>query len=94
MMEIEQAVKNGDYYFTIHGIKRSEQRRNVEEIQVINILRSKIKYHERRKDTYSEKFKTWNYAIRGKSVDDENIRIILSFDESDMLIITVINLSE
>ena len=39
-------------------------------------------------------FETWNYSIRGKSVDSENIRIILSFDESDMLIITVINLDE
>jgi len=36
----------------------------------------------------------WNYHIRGKNTDGDQIRIVISFDEDGMPIITVINLDE
>lgn len=44
------------------------------------------------RDEYKEEFGTWNYAIEGTTLQDEKARVIVSFDEDLMLIITVINL--
>jgi hypothetical protein len=44
------------------------------------------------RDDYREEFKAWNYAIEGKTLQDDKLRVIISFDEDLMLIITVINL--
>ena len=50
-------------------------------------------YHEKRKDKYEELYKAWSYSIRGKTVDNRRLRIVVSFDkETGMLIITAINL--
>jgi len=49
-------------------------------------------WHEKRKDAYSEVFKSWNYAIRGKTIDERELRVVVSFDEDGLLIITVIDL--
>lgn len=49
-------------------------------------------YHEKRKDSFSEEYQGWNYAIRGKTIDRRSLRVVVSFDESGMLIITAIDL--
>ena len=92
--DIALALKSGNYYFTHHAKKRTKQRVNVSELQVIRILRSKSKYHESQKDRFNEEKQAWNYSIRGKSVDSEDIRVILSFDKNNMLIITVMNMGK
>ena len=91
---IREALETGNYYFTHHAKKRTKQRVNVNELQVIRILKGKSKYHEAQKDRFNEKMQTWNYSIRGNSVDSEDIRVVLSFDKSDMLIVTVINMGK
>ena len=46
-------------------------------------------FHEKKKDLFDETHNTWNYAVRGKTLDKEEMRVIVSFDrESEMLIIT------
>ena len=63
-----------------------------------NITRMEYEYvllngfHEKSKDEYKEQYKSWNYAIRGKTIDKRNLRVAVSFDENDLLIITVIDL--
>lgn len=57
---------------------------------VIDILRNG--YHEKAKDTWDNIFKSWNYAIRGRTVDQDACRIVVSFEENGLLIITVIRL--
>ena len=47
-------------------------------------------YHEARKDTFEEPYNAWNYAIRGKTLDQRDLRVVVSFDDSGMLIITTI----
>lgn len=89
---IECSLDNADYYFTGHGRQRSRQRKGVSEQQVIKILRSPDKYHEKRKDKFDKQHNSWNYSIRGKSVDGEDIRIAIAFEGEQMLVITVINL--
>ena len=41
---------------------------------------------------FDERFKVWNYAIRGKTLDKREIRVMASFDQQNMLIITAIEL--
>lgn len=90
---INEAVKVGSYYFTNHALLRSRQR-GVNKFQVLRILGSHLKFHESRKDSFNDESKAWNYAIRGTTIDGDDIRVIVSFDESNMLVITVINLDE
>jgi len=50
-------------------------------------------WHEKRKDTWRDDLDAWNYAVRGKTVDGKDVRVVVSFDRSGMLIITVIDVS-
>lgn len=50
-------------------------------------------YHEKRKDEYKEEYADWNYAIRGKTLDNDNARICIAFaEERNFVVITVIRL--
>jgi hypothetical protein len=91
---IEVAIKTGNYVFTEHGEMRSKQRKNVNDLQIIKLLKSRTKKHEAAIDHYIEGYADWNYHITGKTIDNEKVRIVLSFDADLMLIITVINLDE
>ena len=91
---IEKAIINGDYYFTDHGEMRSVTRRKVTDEEVIKILGGKNKWHEKSKDKFVQGQADWNYHIRGKNTDDEKVRIVLSFNDYGMPIITVINLDK
>lgn len=50
-------------------------------------------YHEKKKDEYKGEYADWNYAIRGKTLDDEQARVCIAFsEESHFIVITVIRL--
>jgi hypothetical protein len=50
-------------------------------------------YHEKRKDEYKEEHADWNYAIRGKTLDNDQARICIAFaEEKHFVVITVIRL--
>ncbi|MBS0622350.1 MAG: DUF4258 domain-containing protein [Verrucomicrobia bacterium] len=54
-------------------------------------------YHEKRKDEYKDEYKEeyadWNYAIRGKTLDNDQARICIAFaEEKHFVVITVIRL--
>lgn len=91
---IESAIEKSEYYFTDHGEMRSATRKKVTDVEVLRILEGKDKWHEKAKDKYENGQDDWNYHIRGKNTDGDNIRIAVSFDKDGMPIITVINLDE
>ena len=50
-------------------------------------------WHERRKDQYKDEYRSWSYALRGKTIDRRDLRVVIAFDvESGMLLITAIDL--
>lgn len=50
-------------------------------------------YEEKNKTRFDADYNTWKYAIRGKTIRDElDVRVIVSFDENAMLIITVMHI--
>lgn len=83
---IRNCLENGQYRLTKHAIDRQTERA-IDLPDVLYVLRTG--YHERQKTTFDETFQCWKYAIRGKTVDDVDVRIIIAFDPEDMLIITV-----
>lgn len=65
--------------------------RNIDLPEVIYILQHG--WHEKNKDTFDTAHQSWNYAVRGKTVDQRNLRIIVVLEE-DMLIVTTIDLDK
>jgi hypothetical protein len=84
------SINSGIYFILDHAKLRLAQREvTIPEIEYV-ILNG---HHEKRKDEYKEEYKTWNYAIRGKTLNGRELRIALSLDKkTSLLIITVIDL--
>ncbi|MCW8409784.1 DUF4258 domain-containing protein [Legionella sp. PATHC035] len=97
---IERKIKEKNYLFTTHAKKRGQER-NISDLDVLNILEGKPGYERKRnkkKDSYDElqdlndQPQDWKYCIEGKDIDGKKVRIIISFTEDLMPIITVINI--
>lgn len=76
---------------TRHATERRKERQ-ITRSEVLFVL--KHGYHEKRKDTFDEFHQSWNYSVRGKTVDLREVRVVVSFDENGMLIITAIELNQ
>lgn len=92
MTLIRDRVLTDRFISTVHAEERKAQRL---------ITLQQIKYvlcngrHEKSKDRYDESYSAWNYAIRGLTFDDFELRIIVSFNETnDLLIITAFEVSK
>jgi len=86
----------GSYLFVRHAEHRLKDR-NISDLDVLDILENKEKRKRKRnkqEDKYVEGYLDWNYCIEGLSLDREKIRIIVSFNEELMLVITVIRLGD
>lgn len=80
--KIRHHIKTETYKVTEHAIKR-QHLRAVELPDVLEVLLQGV--HEKEKTLFSTKLQTWNYAIRGKTVDGREMRVIIAFEE-DMII--------
>lgn len=88
---VRQHLRQGTFWILKHAHVRKDQR-NITDPEIRQVLLSG--WSERNKDDFKEEYGTWNYAIRGKTVDGRELRIAVSFDGDGMLIITAIDLSE
>lgn len=90
LVEVRKCLDDGRFLDTRHALER-QKGRQITRPEVLQVLRNG--HHEKRKDKFDENYLAWNYAVRGKTVDRKNLRIIVSFDEATkMLIITAIDL--
>jgi hypothetical protein len=83
---VRDRIRSGRYRDTMHAIERKKERNIIlpEIIYVLNTGR-----HEKGKDRFDDTFNSWNYAIRGWTLDGLDLRVIVSFDtKKDLLIIT------
>jgi hypothetical protein len=90
LAQVHVCILEGCFKDTSHAIVRKRERK-ISLPDILYVL--KTGFHEKQKDSYQDKFKAWNYAIRGKTIDDREIRVIVSFDLNGMLIITAILLT-
>lgn len=85
--KIRDCIDSGQYRQSKHAIDR-EVERKVDLLDVLYVLK-KNGHHEKRKTSYDEAFQVWKYAVRGKTLDEVEIRIIIAFADDGMMIITV-----
>lgn len=86
--KIIKCIEEERYVQSSHAIER-EQERRIGLADAIYVL--KTGYHEKAKTKFDEVHNTWKYAIRGKTVEGLNIRVIIAFYKEDMFIITVMH---
>ena len=86
LQKVRGHVRRGAYVLSDHAIERQELRR----IRLPDVLRV-LEYgrHEDQKDIFDVKNQCWKYAIRGRTIDGVDLRVIVAFHEK-MAIITVI----
>ena len=90
LAKVKESVESGNYIIRAHALIRLNER----EISVKDTLYVLAHgYHEKQKTSYDLAYKTWKYAIRGKTGDGLDIRVIIAFVEK-MAIITVIRLKK
>jgi len=91
---ITKMISVGNYVFLKHAHDRLKDR-NISDIDVLDILENKPRRkrkRNKRKDVLLSGYSDWNYCIEGNDLDSGKIRIIISFDDELMLVITVIRI--
>lgn len=88
---IRTCLDAGRYLDSRHVSDRQSERK-ISRPEMLFVL--KTGFHEKRKDHYEERFRAWNYAIRGKTADKRELRVIVSFEEKTLVMITAIDLKE
>lgn len=95
LQQIKNAIDSGRYRDTTHARDRQDERRITRQ-EYVHVLCNG--WHERVKDRFDEGYQAWNYAIRGRTLDNRDIRVIVTFEGSEeselLLIITVIEVSD
>lgn len=93
LQSIRRALDVSGYRDMVHAQERQAERR-ITRAEYLHVLRTG--YHEARKDEFKEEYGAWNYAIRGKTIDGRDLRVVVSFEDGasksgeTLLIITVI----
>lgn len=89
---IREALDTGRFLDTVHTTQRQTERQ-ITRPEMLYVLRHG--WHEKRKDVFDTRYQAWHYAIRGKTVDGRQLRVVVSFEaDTQMLIITAIALGE
>lgn len=84
-------IESGKYLPTFHAECRQLER-DITLLDALHVIKNG--YREPKHDQFKEEWRAWNYAIRGTTLQDDIIRVIVSFDEvKRLLIITVINIA-
>ncbi len=67
------------------------EEREVTLLEVLHVLQTG--WHEKAKDTYNDRFDEWDYAIRSKTGDERDLRVVIAVEEEpEVVVITVIDL--
>ena len=88
LKKIADHIQKGTYSVSAHELERQHQRL-IDLKHVLYVLKNGTR--EESKDLFDVKRQMWKYAIRGKTLDEINLRIIISF-EDEMVIITVMRI--
>ena len=87
-----ELFRKGRYAISSHAKLRQKQR-SITTADIENVVMRGRR--EKRKDEYKEEFDDWNYAFRGKTLDNDEARIGIAFNErKSAIVVTVIRLGE
>lgn len=86
----KDCIDSGKYIPTFHAECRQLER-DITLLDALHVIKNG--YREPKHDQYKDEWQSWNYAIQGTTLQDETVRVVISFDkELKLLIITVINI--
>lgn len=88
---LDTKIANAEYVFKKHA-KQRQIDRTISDLEVLDILEGKKKrnrHRNKKKDKFEEGREDWNYCIEGQNLDKKKIRIIISFEDNLIPIITV-----
>jgi hypothetical protein len=88
---VREALDAGQFLDTVHTTERQAERQ-ITRLEMLYVLRHG--WPEKRKDVFDPRYHAWNYAIRGKTIDGRHLRVVVSFEDNGLLIITAIALGE
>lgn len=88
---VREALDAGRFLDTAHTTQRRAERQ-ITRPETLYVLRHG--WHEKRKDVFDPRYRAWNYAIRGKTIDGRQLRVVVSFENNVLLIVTAIALGE
>ena len=91
LAKIAEAIQAGQYVISNHAYQRAKDR-FVPAPHIEHVLLQG--FHEQKKDKFDEQFGSWNYAIRGTTPDQIKVRVVVTFTDTGLLVITVINLGQ
>ena len=81
---IRMCIEDGRFRVTAHALLRQRQRSMIL-TDILFVLTTGR--HEKNHDKFDEAFRSWNYAVRGLTVNSDDIRVIVSFDEENFLLV-------
>jgi Domain of unknown function (DUF4258) len=88
LKKIREHVRQGTFLVSAHALQRQNQRL----VGLQHVLYAlKNGNREENKELFDVKRQVWKYAIRGKTIDGINLRVIVTLEEK-MIIITVVRL--
>lgn len=90
-LKIKDCLANRRYQQSLHAMERIDKRKLTFE-DVLFVLETGRR--EKIKDSYDEAFQNWKYAIRGKTLEGIDVRVIITINEDNIIIITVVNLTK
>jgi hypothetical protein len=88
LVKIRECIEQEKYIFTNHALDRVNERGIDIQTTIDVLLRG---YEEKKKTKFDKETDAWKYAIRGLTTDGFDIRVIIAFDEDEMLVITVMH---
>lgn len=88
--KIRELLEKGRYKFKPHAVQRQAQRL-ISVRDTLFVLNHG--FHEEEKDQFDIRRQHWRYAIRGKTPDGVDIRVVVAI-ENMVVVITVIKLGK
>ena len=86
---VRERAANGDFIVLPHAVLRGLERHITLPDIVHTLLSGDL---EPSKDEYKVEFHSWNYSVRGQTIDKRPLRIAVAIESSRLLIVTVIRL--
>lgn len=85
MAEVSRHLRCGTWRFSLHANERvAEEGLTRYEIRQALAAGRRAEEH----DEYSKTYGEWNYAIRGVTLDEVPLRVIVTFHSVDMVVVT------
>lgn len=91
---LSRHIENGNYIFAMHAKERAKER-GIIDIDVLDILeckRNRQTTRNKKKDIYIPGRQDWNYCVEGKDLSNKKLRIIFSFENDGLIVITLIRI--